>query len=316
MENIKILFMGTSDYAACILQELINNNYNIIGLVSQPDRPFGRKRELKPTYTKEVALKNNIDVFAYENINNHINEINALNADLIITCAYGQFISTDILFHPRLNSINVHSSLLPKYRGGAPIHHAIINGEEETGNTIQYMEAGMDSGDILAQSKVKIDLTDTVSSLYPRLMVDGATLLLSMLPDFIEGNIIAREQDESLVSYASVISKDMEYITYNKDIKTVYNHMRGLINWPGCYSKLNDKKIKFFKVNFREVNHDKECGYIEIDNKDYFKIYCNNGYIKVYNFQIEGKKAIDFRIYLNGNKLELVNGLVLNKGVN
>jgi len=315
MENIKILFMGTTDYAACILNKLIDNGYDVIGIVSQPDRPQGRKKELIPTYTKQVGLDRKIPVYAYENINEHIQEINDLNVDLIITCAYGQKISVDILNHPRLRAINVHSSLLPKYRGGAPIHHAIINGEKVTGNTIMYMEAGLDTGDILASSLVDIDIKDTVSTLYPKLMEDGASLLVEMLPDLIQGKIKPIKQDDSKACFAGNITKQQEYITFDRDVMVVYNHMRGLINWPGCYAYLNQKKIKFHDIFFDKNNHNKTCGSIEVDNKEYFKIYCKGGYIKVFNFQLEGKKAVDFKDYLNGNKLEIETGVRLNEGM-
>lgn len=316
MKNKRILFMGTTDYAAHILEALIKADYQIIGIVSQPDRPFGRKKELKPTFTKEVGLKYNIPVYGFENINEHVEQIKALDLDLIITCAYGQKVSMDILNAPRYRSINVHGSLLPKYRGGAPIHYAIMKGEQKTGNTIMYMEETLDSGDMLASLELEIDIHDTVSSLYPRMMENGATLLLSILDDFFERKLQAIKQDDSLVTFAPNISKELEFVDYNRDVLEVYNHMRGLINWPGCYSYLTNKKIKFLEIFFENEIHDKVAGYVVVDNKEFFKIYTNNGYIKVYQFQLEGKKPVCFKDYLNGNKLELVDGVILNEGIN
>ncbi|WP_423362862.1 methionyl-tRNA formyltransferase [Mycoplasma sp. P36-A1] len=315
MKNKKIIYMGTTDYSAYILQKLIDNKYNIIALISQPDKPFGRKKELKPTPTKEVALNNNIEVLAFDNINDNFDIIDNLKPDLIITCAYGQKVDINILNIPEYRSINVHASLLPKYRGGAPIHYAIMNGEIETGNTIMYMEEGLDTGDMLAHSITKIDITDTVSSLYPKMMKDGADLLISMLPEFFENKIIPIKQDNSKAIIARNITRAQEFITFNRDINVVYNHMRGLINWPGCYSILNNKKIKFHKIFFEKINHSFEPGLIKIDSKEYFKIYTNNGFIKVYEFQLEGKKKVEFKSYINGNKLEIMTDEIINKGV-
>lgn len=307
--------MGTTSFSAYILEELLKAEYNIVALVSQPDRKVGRKQEIKVTPTKEVALKYGIECFGFENINSEYNQIKDLNPALIITCAYGQKLGIDILEIPEYKSINVHASLLPKYRGGAPIHYAIINGENTTGNTIMYMEEGLDMGAMLSQSEVIIDIKDTTSSLSDKLMIDGAELLLKTLPEIFNNKINAVSQDESLVSYSYNIERSFEFIDFNRNIMVVYNHMRGLIKIPGCYAYINDKKIKFYDVFFEEVLHNKEVGLVEVDSKDYFKIYCLNGYIKVYNFQIEGKKAVSFKDYLNGNKLDIITGTVVNKGV-
>jgi len=313
MKNKKILYMGTTSFSAYILEQLINHDFDVIALVSQPDRKVGRKQEIKITPTKEVALNNSLDVYGFENINDNIEVIKELNPDLIVTCAYGQKISKDILDIPKYGSINVHASLLPKYRGGAPIHYAVMNGDRKTGNTIMYMEEGLDTGDMILQSEVEITLDDTTSTLSDKMMVDGAKLLIEAIPKIFNNDIKPIKQDESQVTYSYNIPRELEYIDFNRDVLSVYNHMRGLIKIPGCYAMLNDKKIKFYEVKFEEVQVNEKVGTIIVDDKKYFKIACLNGYIKVYKFQLEGKKIVDFSSYLNGNKLEIITNIVLNE---
>lgn len=306
--------MGTTLFAAHILEELIKNDYQIIGVVSQPDRKIGRKKEIKHTPTKEIALKHKIEAYGFENINEHFDVISDLNPDLIITCAYGQKISVAILDLPPFRSINVHASLLPKYRGGAPIHHALINGDTVTGNTIMYMEETLDSGDILNVSHVAIDMEDTYDSLAQKLMIDGGNLLIDTLPKLFDRELNPVKQDEAQVVLAPVIKSEDEYIDFDDETLNVYNHIRGLISIPGPYAMLKDKKIKFFDVNYLLEPVDDTVGTVIVDSKNYFKITCRDGYILVFQFQIEGKKQILFKEYLNGNKLEISDGIIINKG--
>jgi methionyl-tRNA formyltransferase len=313
MENIKILYMGTTRFSAYILEALVEYNYNIIALISQPDRKIGRKQEIMMTPTKEVALSQHIRVYGFEDINDKIDLIRELDPDLIITCAYGQKITKEILEIPRLGAINVHASLLPKYRGGAPIHYAVMNGDKVTGNTIMYMEEGLDTGAMLAKSEVAITLDDTTSTLSDKLMINGANLLIDTLPDLIADEIIPIKQDETLVSYSYNIPRSLEYIDFNRDVLVVYNHMRGLIEIPGCYAHLNNKKIKFYQVAFKKCDVKEVAGTIVVDSAEHFKIACLDGYIKVFKFQLEGKKIIDFKTYSHGNKLEISSGVVMNE---
>lgn len=315
MKNKRILYMGTTAFAAYILEELIKNDYQIIGVVSQPDRQIGRKKEVKQTPTKEVALKHQIEVYGFENINEHFDVISDLKPDLIITCAYGQKISVAILNLPPYRSINVHASLLPKYRGGAPIHYAIINGDKITGNTIIYMEEALDSGDILNVSQMPIDIKDTYDTLAQKLMIDGAKLLDETLPRIFNKEIQPIPQDESQVVFAPVIKRADEFIDFNRDTLSVYNHIRGLISVPGPYAILDKKKIKFFAVGHQLEKVNEAIGQVVIDSKEYFKIACRDGYILVYQFQLEGKKPIMFKDYLHGNKLEISDEVIINKGV-
>lgn len=315
MKENSIIFMGTTVFSSHILKELIDEGYNIVALVSQPDRKVGRKQEVKATPTKEVALAYNIPVYGFENINDNVDTIKNINPDIIITCAYGQKIGRSILDIPKYRCINVHASRLPKYRGGAPIHYAIMNGESISGNTIMYMEESLDSGDIISMSRVTIDEKDTTSNLHDKLMYDGAKLLLRTLPLIYLNEINPIKQDTTKVVYSPNISKEQEYISFNADVKLVYNKIRSLISVPGPYSMLNNKKIKFHNVFYEGCSHTDVFGCIKVTSNEYFKIACLNGYIIVYQFQLEGKKSTSFKEYSNGNKLEIIDSIIINEGV-
>ena len=233
MNNIKVVFMGTPDFAVPILEGLIEN-YDVIGVVSQPDKRVGRKQELVNTPIKEVALKHNIKVFQPVKIREEYEEIINLGADIIVTCAYGQIIPKAILDAPRLGCINVHGSLLPKLRGGAPIHWAIINGEKKTGMTIMYMDVKMDSGDIISSRETEITDSDNLESLYDRMSLIGRDLLLDTLPSIIEGTNERIKQNEDEVTFGFNIKREEEHIDFNKTSREVFNLIRGLSPIPGA----------------------------------------------------------------------------------
>lgn len=310
-----ILYMGTTDFSAYILEELIKNNFSIKYVITQPDRKVGRKQILTATSVKIIAKKYAIECFDFENINDNYDFISKLSFSILVTCAYGQKISKEILSLSSFLPINIHASLLPKYRGGAPIHYAIINGDKTTGNTIMVMEEGLDSGDIISQSKVVISENDTTTSLSNKLMIDAAKLIIDTLPKIFENKLDKYAQNASLVSYSYNIKRSFELINFNREVLTVYNHMRALMNKPGCYAYINDKKVKFILFDYCNYNHNEIVSSIQFIDKECFVIYCINGYIKIYEFQIEGKKNIKVKDYLNGNKLDIVNNLIVNKGV-
>ncbi|MFR6666368.1 MAG: methionyl-tRNA formyltransferase, partial [Thomasclavelia spiroformis] len=246
MENVKILFMGTASFSSCVLEKLLETNYNVIAVVTQPDRLVGRKKILTMPEVKEIALKHDIPVYQPQKIKNDYQDLLDLKPDLVITAAYGQMIPEAILNLPKLGCINVHASLLPKYRGGAPVHYAIINGEEVTGVTIMYMVKKMDAGNIISQEEVKIAPDETTGELYDRLSNVGAKLLIETLPSIIGKTNDSIEQDENLVTYAPVISHEQEKIDFNQSAKQVYNHVRGLNPWPGAYTVYQDKVVKIW----------------------------------------------------------------------
>ena len=209
-DNIKIIFMGTSDFSAFVLEGLIKNNYQVIGVVSQPDKVVGRKKELVKTETKKVAEKYGIEVFQPVSIRKDYQFIKDKNPDLIITCAYGQIVPRGVLEIPKYKCINVHGSLLPKLRGASPIQQAIMDDEKETGITIMEMVEKMDAGDMISSAKLKIDNEDTSKSLFLKMQVLGLDLLLDTLPKYLKGEITPIKQDESKVTFAPLIKRKMK----------------------------------------------------------------------------------------------------------
>lgn len=295
-----IIFMGTPDFSVPILEGLINN-YKVRAVVTQPDKPVGRGGEVKYSPIKEVALKNNILCLQPSKIKDSLQEINQLEPDLIITCAYGQILPLELLVIPKLGCINVHASLLPKLRGGAPIHRAIIDGYSKTGITIMYMAEGMDSGDIISQKEVLIDEKDTASSLHDKLRIVGRDLLLETLPSIIDGTNERIKQDESLVTYGFNISKDDEKIDFNQTAKKVYDKVRGLNSWPGAYCVLDGKRLKVWECyRTNNVYSDKTNGEITNLYNDGFGVKVSNGEVVFKIVQPEGKRAMLASDFING----------------
>lgn len=314
-KNLKVVFMGTPEFSLNILKSLIENTC-VIGVVSQPDKLVGRKKELKSPPIKELALENNIKVFQPRNIKEEYEDILKLEPDMIVTCAYGQIIPEEVLNYPKYGCINVHASLLPKLRGGAPIHHAIIDGYKETGITIMYMDKGMDSGDIISQSKVEISEFDTYKTLHDKLSILGSELLIKTIPDIIDGNISRIKQNIEEVTFGYNIRREEELIDFNKTMKEVYNQIRGLNPDPGSYFLLNEKIIKVFGASCEETLEfqDNENGTIvKVDKKNiYVKVI--DGLIKIEEVMPEGKKRMPVVSFLNGIKENLV-GVVLNRRI-
>ena len=308
--NIKkdpvIIFMGTPDFSVPVLEGLIEN-YKVKAVVTQPDKPVGRKGEVKYPPIKEVAIKNDILCLQPNRIKESLQEINQMEPDLIITCAYGQILPPELLIIPKIGCINVHASLLPKLRGGAPIHRAILNGYSKTGITIMYMAEGMDDGDIISQREVPIEEEETASSLHDKLKIVGKELLLETLPSIIEGTNKRIKQEESEVTYGFNISKEDEKIDFNDTEKQIYDKIRGLNSWPGAYCTLEGKRIKVWQ-SYRtdKVYSDKENGEITEIYKDGFGVKVSNGEIVFKVVQPEGKKAMLATDFINGYPENLV----------
>lgn len=298
---MKIVFMGTPDFAVNVLQGLIDNNYDVVGVVSQPDKEVGRKRILTPTPVKEVALKYNIPVFQPIKIRNEFDDILALKPDLIVTCAYGQIIPKEILDYPRLGCINVHGSLLPKLRGGAPIHHAIMDGLEETGITIMYMDVSMDSGDIISQRSVPITDNDNVGTLWDKLSLLGRDLLIDTLPSIIDGTNDRIKQDESLVTFGFNVKREEEHINFNNTSRIVFNHVRGLNPWPSAYAVLDDAEMKIYECDMLDKDFStKTCGEIVDVNKEGIVVKTIDGAVVLKIIKPFGKKMMNAKDYVNG----------------
>ena len=295
---MRVVFMGTPNFSVPILEALIKN-YEVVLVVTQPDKEVGRKRILTPSPIKEVALNNNIEVFQPTKIKEDYQKIIDANPDIIITAAYGQIIPKIILDYPKYKCVNVHASLLPKYRGGAPIHWAIINGDEYAGVTIMYMAEKMDAGDIISQDKILIKDLNT-SELTNELSILGRDLLLKTLPDIFSNNINPIKQNDNEVTFAFNISKEDEKINFNNDCIKVYNQIRGLSLIPGGYCLYNDKKVKIYSSTYEIKDVDGEIGEI-VDTNKHLGIKVKNGVIYPLTIQLEGKNKMSIKDFYNGS---------------
>lgn len=305
MENQKIIFMGTPEFSKKVLEELINLKYEILLVVTQPDKQVGRKKILTPSPVKEFAIEKGISFFQPLKIRKDFQKIIDLKPDLIITAAYGQIIPKEVLDCPRLGCVNLHASLLPFYRGGAPIQRAILNGEKKTGMSLMYMDEKMDEGDVLYQKEIEIDIKDTNKTLFEKLARLSCQIIREKLPLLFENKLIAKKQEHERATYAYNLKKEEEFINFNRDYMVVYNHIRALLDNPGCYGILNGKKYKFHEVFFME-DKDSVAGMFSGLEKDFLKIGCQNGYVLVFKIQPEGKNILDAKTFMNGygNKLK------------
>ncbi len=297
MKDLKVIFMGTPKFAVNILKVLMENT-NVVMVVSQPDKEVGRKKEVKMSPVKALAIENGIKVVTPNKIKYEYDEILEETPDLIVTCAYGQIIPKAIVDAPKYGCVNVHASLLPKYRGGAPIHHAIMDGNTETGITIMYMDEGMDSGDIIKEKSIKIENNDILDTLSEKLSILGSELLIETLPSIIEGTANRIKQNDDVVSFAPIIKKEDELIDFNNTTKEVYDKIRGLNSNPGAYFLLNEKRVKVYGAKMGE----KKCEASKIGNiyKEGFSIGTADGEIIITKLQLEGKKVMNASDFLNG----------------
>ena len=306
MDKIKILFMGTPDFAVNVLNSLIEN-YDVVGVVTQPDKEVGRHKELKFPPVKEVAIKNNIKVYQPIKIKEEYEELINIDYDMIVTCAYGQIIPKVLLDYPKYGCINVHASLLPKLRGGAPIHKAIINNYPKTGVTIMYMVEKMDAGDIISTCETEITKEDNLESLHDRLSIMGAKLLIDTIPNIISGNINPIPQNEEEVTYAWNIKREEEKIDFNKKVLDIFNQIRGLSPVPGAYCLLEDEVVKIYKADMLKEDSNKPNGEIIKVDKTGIYVSCTDGVLVITELQPAGKKRMRVIDYINGiNKESLI----------
>ena len=301
MKNKRIIYMGTPVFSQYILEQLILNGYNIVALISQPDRPVGRKRIIAPTPTKEVALKYNIPVYQPEKIKDEYEFVRELNPDVIITCAYGQFVPQGLLDIPPHGCINIHASLLPKLRGGAPIQHSIIDGFDKTGITLMEMIKKMDAGRMYAKVETEITDDDTYDTLHDRLKLLGAELILNNLDLYLEGKLEGIPQNEDEVTISPNISKEEEHVDFNKTSREVFNLIRGLSSIPGANFVYNGEVVKVYKSKIIDCNKDVIPGTIVGISKDSIDIKTLDGAVGILEFQLQGKTRIKVKDYLNGN---------------
>lgn len=307
---MRIVFMGTPDFAVPILEGLIEN-YNVVGVVSQPDKKVGRKQILTETPIKKVALKNNIKVLQPENIRVDYQDIIDLSPDIIITCAYGQIIPKELLEYPKYKCINVHASLLPKLRGGAPIHKAIIEGYKKTGITIMYMDEDMDSGDIISQAETIIEESDNLETLHDRLSIMGKELLLKTLPTITNGTNKRIKQLPSEVTYAYNIKREEEHIDFSKKSRDIFNLVRGLDPTPGAYTLLDNEVMKIYKTVIKDKSPSNEYGKIVNITKEGIEVITKDNIVAITELKPFGKKKMNVKDYINGIKKEDLIGKIL-----
>lgn len=300
IDKIKVVFMGTPDFAVPVLEGLIEN-YEVVLVVSQPDKKTGRHQVLTNTPVKNVALKYNIPCFQPVKIKDEYQEVLAYNPDIIITCAYGQILPKEILNYPRLGCINVHASILPALRGGAPIHKAIIDGYSKTGITIMYMDVNMDTGDIISQQETDILDTDNLESVHDRLSVIGKSLLLETLPSIINGTNDRIKQDNDKATYAFNIKREEEHINFNKNKRDIFNLIRGLSPIPGAFCLLHNLEMKVYSatISNRDFSNAK-VGEITGLYKDGIGVRCMDGEIIFTMIKPFGKNKMTASSYING----------------
>ena len=302
---MKIIFMGTPDFAAASLEALIASRHEIQAVVTQPDKPKGRKGELTPSPVKVVAEEKGIKVYQPLKVRDEefVKTLRAYNPDVIVVVAFGQIIPLSILKMPKYGCVNIHGSLLPKYRGAAPIQWAVLDGEKETGITTILMDEGIDTGDILLKKTIKIDTDETSGSLFDKLMALGAETILETLDELEKGNLTPTKQGESPTAYAKMLTKAMGLIVFTKPAKELDCFVRGMDPWPSAYTLLSGKTLKLWKV--RAVEGSGKAGSVIDIGKESFTIACGEGAIEVLEVQLEGKKRMSAGDFLKGSTLNI-----------
>ena len=310
MRNTKVIFMGTPDFAVPVLEGLLENT-NVIMVVTQPDKEVGRNHEIVPTPIKKIAQEHNVEVFQPIKIRNDYEKIINAGADIIITCAYGQIIPEEILNNPPLGCINVHASLLPRLRGGAPLHHALIDGETKTGVTIMYMDKKMDTGDIISQKEYIIKDNDNVGIIHDTLSIMGKELLLETLPSIIDGTNNRTPQNNEEATYAYNISREEEHIDFNRPAKEIYNQVRGLYPWPKANTIIDGLEVKVLECFISDKDSNFSSGTICDITKDSIGICTKDKVIYITKVKPFGKKEMLALDYINGlNKEKILHSIV------
>ncbi|EQB4794505.1 methionyl-tRNA formyltransferase [Enterococcus hirae] len=307
----KLVFMGTPAFSVPILEGLLEEGHEVVAVVTQPDRPVGRKKIITPTPVKEAAVKHGLLVLQPEKISGseEMEKIIALQPDVIITAAFGQFLPEKLLQAPVHGAINVHASLLPKYRGGAPVHYSIINGEKETGVTIMEMIKKMDAGGIYAQESLPITKQDDVGTMFEKLSALGKQLLLKTLPDILNGNLSPRPQDESKVTFSPNITREQEAIDWNKTAEEIDNQVRGMRPWPIAFTTYEQTRWKLLNVEALAEKTTAEPGTIIKKDKKNLWIACGKQTVlAIKELQPAGKGKQAINEFLNGSGQQVMIG--------
>lgn len=305
-DRLKIVFMGTPEFGATILSKLLKF-HEVVLVVTQPDKVVGRKKEIVFSPVKKLALQNDINILQPYKIKEVEEEILKLDFDIIVTAAFGQFVSMRLINYPKYKAINVHGSLLPKYRGGAPIQRSILNGEEETGITIIYMAKKMDAGDMLSKRSIPILETDDADSMFEKLASLGSEMIIEALNDIENNNLNIIAQDENEATFAYNLTKEDELIDFSKTSKDVFNQIRGLSSNPGAYFKIDNNIYKVYSSKIINFDHKEEPGVIVLVTKTSFAVSCG-GFSTICFDQIkpEGKKLMNVSDFLNGKGRNII----------
>ncbi len=303
---MKVVYMGTPDFAVAPLEAIIKAGHEVCAVVTQPDKQKGRGKEVQMTPVKECALSHGIPVLQPVKIKEKeaVEELRKYPADIFVVAAFGQLLSEEILQMPKYGCVNIHASLLPKYRGAAPIQWAVINGEEKTGVTIQQMEKGLDTGDMLFKSEVVLDKKETGESLYDKLTHVGADLIVEALVAIEKGDVKPEKQDESLTCYASRLTKDMGKIDFSKDAVVIERLIRGLNSWPSAYTFYRGKTLKIWEADVTDAETDKKPGTVICVTKDAIEVATGKGTLLLKEIQLEGKKKVAVKDFLLGYEVK------------
>ena len=305
----KIIFAGTPDFAASHLQALIDSGFDVVAVYTQPDRPAGRGRKLQASPVKQIALENEIPVYQPISLRDEAAqaELAALNADLMIVVAYGLILPQVVLDTPKLGCVNVHASILPRWRGAAPIHRALLAGDKETGVTLMQMEAGLDTGPMLAKVFTPIDKTESSGELHDRLAVLGSNMLVEQLPKLLAGELKPEIQDDALANYANKLEKAEGKIDWNQPAEDIARQVRGLSPWPVAYTSLDEKNVRIWKA---EAKADAgQAGVLIKADKQGVLIGCGEGSLMIKTIQMPGGRATEAAALLNSNNHPFVEGM-------
>lgn len=305
---IRIVYMGTPDFAVEPLEAIIKAGYEVTAVVTQPDKQKGRGKEVKMTPVKECALRHGIPVFQPVKIKEPeaVAELEKYQADLFVVAAFGQLLSEEILNMPEYGCINIHASLLPAYRGAAPIQWAVLNGEKESGVTIMQMDKGLDTGDMLLKRSVELSPTETGDSLHDKLMHLGAELIVEALSKLEKGELVPEKQKDELSSYAKKLTKAMGQIDWSKDAVSLERWIRGLNSWPSAYTFFGGRTLKIWEAQVAEENgaQKAEPGQVVSVSREGFTVACGQGALQILSLQLEGKKRVLTREFLLGYQVE------------
>ena len=302
---MKIVFMGTPDFSVNALENIVKAGHDVVGVITQPDKPKGRGGKMQYTPVKEKALELGLDVYQPQRVKEteFIEKLKEMNPDAIVVIAFGQILPKAILDMPKYGCINVHASLLPKYRGAAPIQWSVIDGEKETGVTTMYMNEGLDTGDIIDKVVVPIDKKETGGSLFDKLAIEGGKLILKTLIELENGTAVRTQQDDSKSNYAGMINKQLGKIDFNKSANEIERLIRGLNPWPSAYTKMDGKTLKIWDADVDDSENDSAPGTITEVGKDFIRVATGKGSLKILELQLEGKKRMKTRDFLNGAKI-------------